>query len=44
VKKRNACRVLLKKPETKTPLGRPKHRREANIKMDLHEAGWRDMD
>ena len=27
------------KPEGKRPLGRPRHRREDNIKMDLREVG-----
>ena len=27
------------KPETKRPLGRPRHRWEDNIKMDLQEVG-----
>jgi hypothetical protein len=36
------------KPEGKSPLGRPKHRREDNIKMDLQEVesgdmGWIDL-
>jgi hypothetical protein len=31
------CRVSVGKPEGKRPLGRPRHRREDNIKMDLHE-------
>jgi len=30
-------RVLVRKPEGKRPLGRPKHRWEDNIKMDLWE-------
>jgi hypothetical protein len=28
------------KPEGKRPLGRPRHRREDGIKMDLREIGW----
>ena len=27
-------------PEGKRPLGRPRHRWEDNIKMDLQEVGW----
>ena len=34
---RNAYRVLVGKPESKRPLGRPRHRWEDNIKMDLRE-------
>jgi hypothetical protein len=32
---RNAYTILVGKPERKRPLGRPKHRWEDNIKMDL---------
>ena len=32
-------RVLVGKPEGKRPLGRPRHRREDNIKVDLQEVG-----
>jgi hypothetical protein len=32
--------VLVKKPKGKTPLGRPRHRWEVGIKMDLREIGW----
>jgi hypothetical protein len=32
-------RVLVEKPERKRPLGRPKHRWEDNIKMDLLDVG-----
>jgi hypothetical protein len=32
------------KPEGKRPLGRPKHRRVNNIKIDLREISWEDMD
>ena len=28
----------------KRPLGRPRHRWEYNIKMDLQKVGWRGMD
>jgi len=36
---RGVHRVLVGKPEGKGPLGRPRHRREDNIKMDLQEVG-----
>ena len=36
---RNACRVLVGKPEGKRPLGTPRHRWEDNIEMDLKEVG-----
>jgi hypothetical protein len=32
-------RVLVGKREGNRPLGRPRHRREDNIKMDLQEVG-----
>jgi len=41
---RSVCRVLARKPEGKTPLGRPRYRWEDNIKMDLQEVGCGDMD
>ena len=31
------CRVLVGKPEGKRPLGRPRHKCEDNIKVDLQE-------
>ena len=34
---RNAYRVLVRKPEEKSPLGRPRRRWQGNIKMDLRE-------
>jgi hypothetical protein len=33
--KRNACRILVGKPERKRPLGRPSRRWVDNIRMDL---------
>jgi hypothetical protein len=32
------------KPQGKRPLGRPRHRWEDSIKMDLQEMGYEDMD
>ena len=37
-------RVLVGKPEGMRPLGRPRHRWEDNIKMDLQEVGYGGMD
>jgi len=34
---RGVYRVFVRKPEGKRPLGRPRHRWEDNIKMDLQE-------
>jgi hypothetical protein len=36
---RGVYRVLVGRPERKRPLGRPRHKRENNIKMDLREIG-----
>jgi hypothetical protein len=44
VDRRNACRILVGKPEGKRPLGRPRCRWVNNIKMDLRETGWDAMD
>jgi hypothetical protein len=41
--KRNAYRVLVGKPEGKSPLGRSEYRWEDNIKMDLRKIGWDGM-
>ena len=37
-------RVLVEKLEGRRPLGRPRHRWEDNIKLDLQEAGCGGMD
>jgi hypothetical protein len=42
--KRYACRILVGNPEGKRPLGRPRRRLVDNIKMDLRDIGWDDMD
>jgi hypothetical protein len=36
---RGVHRVLVRKPEGKRPLGRPRRKCEDNIKMDLQEVG-----
>jgi hypothetical protein len=41
---RNAYRILVGKPEGRRSLGRPRRRWVDNIKMDLREIGWDDMD
>jgi hypothetical protein len=38
--RRGACRVLVGRPEGKRPLGRPRHRWEDEIKLDLQESEW----
>jgi hypothetical protein len=42
--KRNAYRILVGKQEGKRPLGKPRCRWVADIKMDLRETGWDGMD
>jgi hypothetical protein len=43
-KRSGVHRVLVGKPEEKTPLGRPRRRWEGNNKMDLQEVGCGGMD
>jgi hypothetical protein len=38
--RRVAYRILVGRPEGRRPLGKPRHRWEDNIKMDLPEVGW----
>jgi hypothetical protein len=42
--KRNAYRLLVGKPEGRRPLRRPRYRWLHNIRMDLVEVGWGDVD
>jgi hypothetical protein len=42
--RRGAYRALVGKPEERRPLGRPRRGWEDNIKMDLREVGWGDID
>ena len=42
--RRGIYRVLVGTPEGKRPLGRPRHRWEENIMMDLQELGCGAMD
>jgi hypothetical protein len=42
--KLNAYRIMAGKPEGKRPIGRPRRRCEDNIKRDLREIVWDDMD
>jgi hypothetical protein len=39
--RRGAYRVLVGKP---TPFGRPRHRWEDEIRMDLKKTGWQTVD
>jgi hypothetical protein len=43
-KTRNACRILVGKPEGNRPLEIPRRRWLDNIKMDLREMGWYELD
>jgi hypothetical protein len=42
-RKKNACRILIRKPEGKRPLGIPRHRWLDNIEVDLRDIRWGDM-
>jgi len=42
--RRGVYRVLVGKPDGKTPLGKPRRRWEDNIKMDLEEVGFGGME
>jgi hypothetical protein len=42
--KRKAYGLLVGKPEGKRPLGRPRRRWVDNIRIDLGEVGWVDVD
>jgi hypothetical protein len=41
---RGAYNILVGKPEGRRPLGRPRHRWEDNIKMDLRKIGFGNLD
>jgi hypothetical protein len=41
---KNAYRLLVGKPDGKRPLGRPRRRWVDNIRMDIGEVGWGDVD
>jgi hypothetical protein len=41
---RNVYKVLVGKPRGKRPLGRPRHRLEDEIRMDLRETDWGSVD
>jgi hypothetical protein len=43
-RERNTYRLLVRKPEGKGPLGRPRRRWVDNIRMDFGEVGWGDVD
>jgi hypothetical protein len=41
---RGSYNILVGKPEGRRPLGRPRRRWEYNIKKDIGEIGFRDVD
>jgi hypothetical protein len=42
--KRNSYRSLVRKPEGRRSLGRPRRRWVNNIRMNFGEVGWGDVD
>jgi predicted small integral membrane protein len=42
--KRNVYRLLVGMPEGRRPLGRPRRKRLDNIRMDLVEVAWANVD
>jgi hypothetical protein len=41
---RGVYNILIGRPEGRRPLGRPSHRWEDNIRMDVREIGFGDVD
>jgi len=41
---RNVYKIFVRKPKGKRPLGKPMHKWEGNITMDLREIGWEGVD
>jgi hypothetical protein len=41
---RKVSKVFIGKSERREPLGRPRHRWEDNIEMDLMKIGWEGVD
>jgi hypothetical protein len=41
---REVCNILVRKAEGKRPCGRPRRRWEDNIRMNLWEIEWEDVD
>jgi hypothetical protein len=42
--RRNACRILVGKPEGRKPFGKPRRKWVNIIKMDLKESEWVGID
>jgi hypothetical protein len=41
---RKACNILVGKPERNRPLRKPSHKWEDNIRMDVWEIQWENVD
>jgi hypothetical protein len=41
---KNVYKILVGKPERKRLLGRPRSRRENDIRVDLRETGWEGVE
>jgi hypothetical protein len=41
---RTTYKILVRKPEGKRPLGRPRNGWDDNIRMELRERGWEGVD
>jgi len=41
---RNSYKILVRKPEGKIPLRQHRHKWEDNVRIDLGETGWEDVD
>jgi hypothetical protein len=41
---RNAYKIVVRKPQGKKPLGRPRHGWDDNIKMNIKEIGYEGVD
>jgi hypothetical protein len=41
---KSAYKILVGKPEGKIPLGKPRSRRDDNIKINLKGTGWEGVD
>jgi len=42
--RRDAYRILVRRPEGKRPIKRPKRKWKDNVKMELQVVGWGGMD
>jgi hypothetical protein len=41
---RNENKIFVEKPEGRRPSGKPRRRCEDNVKLDLREIGWENVD